>query len=138
MVHCSISASALLLIETRRNMFEFNCLMVPWQPLEHINSLQKNLTCKTDEGHCHRSKKSDWMEKFAACDEPIFKPIDSHIGETIRSSVFASKAYWKALEIYLQFNQYVPFDNIKHKYCYTMLWGLHSIILLFPTAALLG
>ena len=36
-------------------------------------------------------KNLDWIEQLVACDEPILKPIDGHLGKTTRSSVYVSK-----------------------------------------------
>ena len=50
------------------------------------------------------------------CDEPVLKPIGSHLGKTTQSSVFVSKSYFEASEIGLECSQYVSFDNSKHIY----------------------
>ena len=53
---------------------------------------------------------------LGVCDEQVLKPIDGHLGNTTRSSVFVSKSYCEASEIGLECSQYVPFDNFKRKY----------------------
>ena len=58
-------------------------------------------------------------------DELVLKPIDGHLGKTIRSLMFVSKSYCKAFEMCLECSQYVPLNaNITKLFC-----RIHSMVL---------